>query len=151
MINKDILSQYSDLQEEIKYLRKKIDGLQNEQAKMEGKKRHSSVQASTKDFPYTMHNVHMDGYVGLTNMSVHYLNSAISTEIKKLESRYEKLLRVTNDVLDFIDSIEDSHMRLIVTYRIIENYSWGKVADAMGGGNTEGSVKMAFQRFLEKE
>ena len=30
MITKEILSQYSDLQEEIKYLRKKIDELQKE-------------------------------------------------------------------------------------------------------------------------
>lgn len=151
MITKEILSQYSDLQEEIKYLRKKIDALQNEQAEMEGKKKHSSVQASMKDFPYTRHNVHTDGYVGLTNIGVHYLKSTIDTEIKKLELRYEKLLQTTNDVLDFIESVDDSHMRLIITYRIIENYSWGQVADAIGGGNTEGSVKMAFQRFMEKE
>lgn len=151
MITKEILSQYSDLQEEIKYLRKKIDSLQNEQAQMESKKKHSSVQASMKDFPYTRHNVHTDGYVGLTNIGANYLKSTIDTEIKKLELRYEKLLQTTNDVLDFIESVEDSHMRLIITYRIIENYSWGQVADAMGGGNTEGSVKMAFQRFMEKE
>lgn len=150
MVDKEILVQYADLQEEIKYLRKKIDSLQNEQAKMEGKKKQSFVKASMKDFPYTRHNVHTEGYVNLTNMSAHYLNSTINTEIRKLELRYENLLQVTNDLLDFIDSINDSHMRMIITYRIIENYSWGQVADAMGGGNTEDSVRKAFVRFMEK-
>ena len=77
-----------------------------------------------------------------------FLNSKINAEIRKLESRYENLLHVTNDVLDFIESIDDSHMRMIITYRIIENYSWGQVADAMGGGNTEDGVKKAFYRFM---
>ncbi len=151
MVSKEILIQYSDLQEEIKYLRKKIDSLQNEQASMEKCKKHSTVQSSTKDFPYTQHNVHTEGYIGLTNKSVRCLSSAIDTEIRKLESRYEKLLEITNDAMDFIESIEDSRMRMIVTYRFIENYSWGKVADAIGGGNTEDCVRKAFNRFMEKE
>lgn len=148
MVNKEILIQYSDLQEEIKYLRKKIDSLQNEQAEIEKKKKHSLTQSSMKEFPYTQHNVHTEGYIGLTDVSARFLTSAIRTEILKLESRYEKLLDVTNDVLDFIESVDDSHMRLIITYRIIENYSWGQVADAIGGGNTEDSVKKAFYRFM---
>lgn len=151
MVSKEILIQYTDLQQEIKYLRKKIDSLQNEQASMEKNKKHSTVKASMKDFPYTEHNVKTDGYVGLTTISERYLSSIINNEIKSLELRYEKLLNVTNDVMDFIESIEDSRMRMIVTYRIIENYTWNQVADAMGGGNTEGSVKMSFQRFMEKE
>lgn len=148
MVSKEILIQYSDLQQEIKYLREKIDSLQNEQAKMEKNKKHSIVQASMKDFPYAKHNVHTDGYTKLTEISAKHLESTISTEIKKLELRYEKLLHVTNDVMNFIESVEDSHMRLIITYRIIESYSWNQVADAMGGGNTEDSVKKAFYRFM---
>jgi len=149
MVSKEILMQYSDLQKEIKYLRKKIDCLQNEQAEMEDRKKYSSVKASTKDFPYTEHNVKTDGYVGLTKISANHLRFTINNEIKQLESRYEKLIYVTNDVMDFIESIEDSRMRMIVTYRFIENYSWGQVADAMGGGNTEDCIKKAFYRFME--
>lgn len=150
MVSKEILVQYADLQEEIKYLRKKIDSLQNEQAKMESKKQHSSVVGSSKDFPYTKHNIKTEGYVQLTEISAGNLRAAINSEIRKLEDRYEKLLQATNDLLDFIDSIEDSRMRMIVTYRIVENYSWSQVADAMGGENTEDCVRMAFKRFIEK-
>lgn len=150
MVSKEILIQYTDLQQEIKYLREKIDSLQNEQAEIEGKKKHSSVKASTKVFPYTEHNVKTEGYIGLTRISAKYLQSTINNEIKELERRYEKLLHTTNNVMEFIDSVSDSLMRMIITYRIIENYSWKQVADAIGGNNTEGSVKMAFQRFMEK-
>lgn len=145
MVSKEILIQYTDLQQEIKYLSKKIDDLKNERIKHEAKKKHDMVRASSKEFPYVEHNVHIEG---LTSTSEMFLNSTINAEIRKLESRYENLLHVTNDVLDFIESIDDSHMRMIITYRIIENYSWGQVADAMGGGNTEDGVKKAFYRFM---
>lgn len=151
MVSKEILAQYTDLQQEIKYIEQKLDILQNRQAEIEKNKRHSSVKASTKEFPFTEHNVKTDGYVGLTTVSARSLSGAINKEIRSLESRYEKLLEVTNDVVDFIESIEDSHMRMIITYRIIENYSWGQVADVMGGGNTEDGVRKAFVRFIEKE
>lgn len=145
MVSKEILIQYTDLQQEIKYLSKKIDDLKNERIKHEAKKKHDMVRASSKEYPYVEHNVHIEG---LTTTSEMFLNSKINAEIRKLESRYENLLHVTNDVLDFIESIDDSHMRMIITYRIIENYSWGQVADAMGGWNTEDSVKKAFYRFM---
>lgn len=60
-----------------------------------------------------------------------------------------ELLETLNDVETFISSITDSHMRRIVNLRVIEGLSWNKVADRMGN-NTEGSVKMAFQRFMEQ-
>ena len=34
--------------------------------------------------------------------------------------------------------------------RIVDNLSWNKVADRIGGGNTEDSVRMSFNRFMEK-
>lgn len=150
MVSKEILVQYADLQEEIKYLRKKIDSLQNEQAKMEDKKKRSSVVGSSKDFPYTAHNIKTEGYIGLTDVSASYLNATINSEIRKLEDRYERLLHTTNDLLDFIDSIDDSRIRMIITYRVVESYSWGEVADALGGGNTEDSARKAFDRFMGK-
>ena len=145
MVNKEILIQYSDLQQEIKYLSKRIDKLKNERIKYEAKKKHDIVRASSHEYPYVEHSVHIEG---MTNINEMMLNSTINQEIQKLELRYENLLQATNDVLDFIESVSDSHMRLIITYRIIENYSWGQVADAMGGGNTEDSVKKAFYRFM---
>lgn len=145
MVSKEILIQYSDLQQEIKYLSKRIDKLKNDRIKYEAKKKHDMVRASSHDFPYIECSVHIEG---LSNTNELILNSTINQEIRKLEMRYENLLQTTNDVLDFIESVDDSHMRLIITYRIIENYSWGQVADAMGGGNTEDSVKKTFYRFM---
>jgi hypothetical protein len=146
-ITKEILIQYADLQQEIKYLSKRIDRLKNECVKCEAKKQHDVVKASQRTYPYTEKNIHIEGLASINEV---FLNSKIKQEIKKLENRYEALLETTNDVLDFIESIDDSHMRMIITYRIIENYSWEEVADAMGGGNTGSGVRQAFHRFIAK-
>ena len=147
MVSKSILIQYSDLQQEIKYLSKEIDKLKNEKVKLEARKKHDMVRGSEKNYPYIERSIHIEG---LTNIDEMTLNRKLNDSLRKLESRYENLLQVTNETLDFIESIDDSHMRMIITYRIIENYSWSKVADSIGGGNTEDGVRKAFTRFMEK-
>ena len=61
-----------------------------------------------------------------------------------------ELTETLNQVEEFIAGVEDSRIRRIITLRFIENLSWNKVADRIGGGNTEDSVKKSFYRFMEK-
>lgn len=147
MVSKNTLDQYSYLQHEIKYLSKRINDLKNEKVKYEEKKKHDMVRASSRNFPYIEHNVHIEGLENINEMS---LNAEIEHEIKKLESRQDNLLNIRHEVLDFIDKIEDSHIRMIITYRFIENNSWNDVAEKIGGGNTGDGVRMTFNRFMEK-
>lgn len=53
-------------------------------------------------------------------------------------------------ILDFIGDIDDSVMKQIVFYRHISCMSWGEVAGAIGGGNTEDGVRMMYNRFFKK-
>ena len=62
----------------------------------------------------------------------------------------EKLLELTNQAEEYINSIEDSRMRRIVQYRILDGLSWYEVADRMGGKATSDSCRMYFERFLQK-
>lgn len=52
-------------------------------------------------------------------------------------------------IMDYIDSIDDSLMKQIIFYRHISCMTWNEVACAIGGNNTEGSVKMAYNRFFK--
>ena len=60
-----------------------------------------------------------------------------------------ELLRQTNEIQRFINSIKDSHVRRIITLRVVDELSWNEVADRMGGMNTEDSVRKAFERFVK--
>lgn len=54
-------------------------------------------------------------------------------------------------VTAYIGSVPDSLVRQILAFRFVGGLSWTAVANKIGGGNTEESVKKAFYRFFAKE
>ena len=48
----------------------------------------------------------------------------------------------------YITQVDDSLVRQILTLRYIHGLPWFKVAQKIGGGNTEDSVRMAHNRYL---
>lgn len=144
MVSKEILTQYNDLQEEAKEVRERIERTEKQIAKIEeegnvidtvsggsGGIQHFKIEG----FPYPEYS---------RKKSLLYARKSILANLEL------ELLETLNQVEKFIASVEDSRMRRIITLRFIDNLSWNKVADRIGGGNTEGSIKMAFQRFMEK-
>lgn len=69
---------------------------------------------------------------------------------KLVESKVEKCFIEYKKLLDFIETVEDSYMRMILTLRHVNGLNWRQIAFHIGGGNTEDGVKMAYHRFLKK-
>ncbi len=144
MISKEILTQYSDLQEEVKEVRNRIESTEKQIAKIEedgnvidtvsggsGGIQHFKIEG----FPYPEYS---------RKKSLLYVRKATLVNLEL------ELTETLNQVEEFIAGVEDSRIRRIITLRFIENLSWNKVADRIGGGNTEDSVKKMFYRFMEK-
>jgi len=74
-------------------------------------------------------------------VEIAYLREVIEQKIKRCYAEYNK-------ILEYINSIDDSFIRQIMTLRYIHGYSWRKVAHHMGGGNTSDSVRKACIRYL---
>ena len=145
MVSKNVLIQYSDLQEEIKEVRNRIDKTEKEISKIEsdgcvvdsvrggfGGIQHYKIEG----FPYPEYN---------RKKTLLYARKATLTSLEM------ELLEMLNSVEEFIAGVNDSRMRRIITLRFIDNLSWNEVAKRIGGGNTEDSVKKAFYRFMEKD
>lgn len=159
MVSKNILSQYSDLQEEIKETREKIEKL--ERTIEQVKKRITEIESGeiVKDKVYGGAGG-VQGYV-IEGVPVReYERRKTDFFSKKLLLNQRKstleilefdLLQKTNEVEEFIASIDDSRMRRIINLRFIENLSWQQVANRIGGGNTESGIKSSFHRFMEKD
>lgn len=160
MVSRDILIQYSDMQEEARETREKIDKLERTISHIEKQlRRIEQGKETVKDKVYGGMGGHQ-GFVieGAPLREYEKKKTDLLTKRLLLNQRKSTLeilefdiLQKTNEVEEFIKSVDDSRMRRIINLRFIENLSWNKVADRIGGGNTEGSVKMAFQRFMEKE
>jgi hypothetical protein len=67
----------------------------------------------------------------------------------KLEKRIEELIDLVEKVNGYIEKIDDSLIRQIITLRHIEGLTWEQVAARIGGNNTPDSVRMMHDRFLK--
>lgn len=142
-ISKDILIQYADLQQECKEVRMKIEQLEEQIRKIESEG--TVIDKVTggvgglqsfriEGFPYPQYS---------RKKTLLHTRQAILAELEM------ELLETLNQVEEFIASIKDSHMRRIITLRIIDGLTWNEVARKMGGNNNENNVKKAYQRFID--
>ena len=143
-ISKEILIQYSDLQQECKEVREKIEKLEKQIAKIESD---GAVVDKVRGGDGGIQSCKIEGFPYPEYSRKKTLLYARKATLSELEM---ELLETLNEVEEFIASISDSHIRRIVNLRVVDNLSWNKVADRIGGGNTEDSVRMAFNRFIEQ-
>lgn len=144
MVSKEILTQYNDLLEEAKEVRERISQTEKQIAKIEEE---GNVIDTVSGGSGGIQHFKIDGFPYPEYSRKKSLLYARKSILANLEL---ELLETLNQVEKFIASVEDSRMRRIITLRVIDNLSWNSVADRIGGGNTEDSVKKSFYRFMEK-
>ena len=143
MVSKEILIQYSDLQQECKEVREKIEKLEKQIAKIESD---GAVVDKVRGGDGGLQSFKIEGFPYPEYSRKKTLLYARKATLSELEM---ELLETLNQVEEFIASIKDSHIRRIVNLRVIDGLSWNEVARRIGG-NTEDSVRKAFERFMEK-
>jgi hypothetical protein len=145
MIDKKILVQYCDLQQEIKDLRQRIEKVERVLHRMvDGSNNVSdTVKGTRKDGTYGSITIS-----GIPYAEIVKKEQLILINKKKLEIKVQELLSQLNEVEDFIEEIEDSRIRRIFRHRYIDNLSWIQVAHRMGGGHTSESCRNAHDRAL---
>lgn len=67
--------------------------------------------------------------------------------IKGIEAKIQIQIR---EIMKYIESIEDSYIRQIITCRNVFCMSWNQVAKEMGNGYSTDSIRMAYNRFFAK-
>lgn len=145
MISKEILIQYSDLQEEVKEVRERIDKTEKQIAKIEDE---GNVIDSVCGGNGGIQHFKIEGFPYPEYSRKKTLLYARKATLASLEM---ELMETLNKVEEFIASVEDSRMRRIITLRFNDNLSWFKVAERLGGKSTADSVRMEFNRFMEKK
>lgn len=143
MVSKEILIQYSDLQQECKEVREKIEKLERQIEKIESD---GAVVDKVRGGEGGLQSFKIEGFPYPEYSRKKTLLYARKATLSELEM---ELLETLNQVEEFIASIKDSHIRRIVNLRVIDGLSWNEVARRIGG-NTEDSVRKAFERFMEK-
>lgn len=145
MVTKEILTQYTDLIKEEKEIRQKIKNLEAQIEKIESD---GAVLDKVKGGEGGWQSYKIEGFPYPEYSRKKTLLYARKATLSSLQM---ELLSTLNDVENYIAGIEDSHIRRIINLRVVEGLTWNDVASKIGGGNTEDSVRMAFERFLKKQ
>lgn len=145
MISKEILIQYSDLQQEINELQ--------DRKKLLEKQFKSFLDGGTVTDMVTGGSGGIQHFKieGFPVVAYEKARNALQKNIQRIEDKYIELLEVQNEIEEYIESIGDSRMRRIIRMRFLDKLTWSQVADNIGGNNTEDSVRMAFNRFIEEK
>ena len=72
-------------------------------------------------------------------------------EQNKLQRLIAKRQLEELNAMSYISDIYDSQLRSIFLMRFLKGYSWTKIPNEIGGGNTADSVRMQVTRYLSSE
>lgn len=139
------LSKLIGIENEIKLLHKEIEELST--PRTEDRYGTDGVLSSSKEIPYQQRIQLVQGYA----THVLPLSAELKEKIKERKERLKnELIRREEERMkleQYICSIPDSLTRQIFRLRFIEGKRWNEIADAVGGKNTEDSVRKAVTRY----
>lgn len=128
---------------QIKYIKSEIAVIENQINNIEPSTITDKVTGSSSYFPYIQRSFTLEGID-----SEDYEKRTRRLQ-KKLINRKERLLKLQEEVNNFIDSIDDSLVRQAITLRYIDGMSWQRVAKEMGNNATADSIRMAVKRYMD--
>lgn len=142
MISKEILIQYSDLQEEVKEVRERIKMTERQIAKLE---EDGKVIDTVSGGSGGIQHFKIEGFPYPEYSRKKTLLYARKATLASLEM---ELLETLNQVEEFIASVDDSKMRRILTMRFIDNKNFEQIGKALGYDRT--SISKKIDKFIEE-
>ena len=79
------------------------------------------------------------------------ISDRIGYSVIKIIGIQDALSKLCEELIDYIESVDDPMIRMILTYRYVNNYSWQKTAFKIGGGNRVNSLRKRLYRYFKKQ
>lgn len=111
---------------QLRHLNKEVELLQWQIAEISPRISTDSVKGSLPEFPYTAHPII------ITGMDYNEYDRRVSRLRNSLKRRMGELLDKVTEVNEYIDTVPDSEMRMILTLRYVNGLSWNQVALHIG-------------------
>ena len=138
------LSNYRKIQSEIRTLKEQKADLRN---KMSIMKTPVSVLASSKYEPYQQHCVSVPGISLSDTAAFQKQDEKLQRLTLSIVEREKDALNEYEKINSFIESIQDSEMRQMITLYYLLNHSWQQVANRLGYSD-EGSPRKKVDKYL---
>ena len=122
LMTKEELSEYRELQKEIKRLQKRVEKFKN----VNYDRLSDTVTGSSIEFPYTQHSIKIEGFDSeKRNNNIKKLTNVLSGQIERSQNK-------TVEIAEFICSIESVKVRTIFEYRYYDLMTWQQIAFMIG-------------------
>ena len=139
---KHLLLQYIDLVQEKEEIQHRIRKIEE---KIERINQEGNVKDAVKGGAGGLQTYHIEGFPVADEQESLYLLSKNKRLLRQRESEIEeKVIKVE----EYLNTLDDSRMRRLITKRYIEGKKWHQVAYEMGPKYTEDSCKKQMERFL---
>lgn len=142
MISKEILIQYSDLQEEVKEVRERIETTERQITKIE---EDGKVIDTVSGGSGGIQHFKIEGFPYPEYSRKKTLLYARKATLASLEM---ELLETLNQVEEFIAGVNNSEMRRILSMRFIDNKNFEQIGKILGYDRT--SISKKIDKFLEE-
>lgn len=140
---KHILVQYIDLVQEKEEIQKRIDNLNQ---RLDRINKEGNVKDAVKGGTGGWQTFHVEGFPVADEDEAKYL---LNKNIRLLEQREHDVTEKVLEVERYLNTLDDSRMRRMITKRYIEGKKWYQVANEMGKQYTEDSCQKQMERFLK--
>jgi len=139
-MDKRELEQLRYIKKEIEYTQRRVDMADELVEKWTTS---TVVEGSLPFFPYTKHRIRVRGI----DMA------GYEQEAKKLRRKWRaklrKLTKKIGEATEYIESIADSEMRMLLTLRYVEGLSWQNIAQKIGVQGDGSAERKRVERFLK--
>lgn len=140
---KHLLLQYIDLMREKEEIQKRINNLNK---KLKRINQEENVKDAVKGGYGGWQTFHIEGFPVAEEDETKYL---LNKNIRLLRQREHDLMEKVVEVEEYLNTLDDSRMRRMITKRYIEGKKWYQVANEMGKRYTEDSCQKQMERFLK--
>ena len=128
---------------QIRHIDSEIETIQKQIDRIEPMTCIDKVSGSSCVFPYTERSFQIAG------VDVDDYNRRTARLKSRLIKKKDELLKLKEEVQSFIDGIEDSFIRQIITLRYMNGEAWTQIAKEVSGNNTPDGIRMMAKRFLK--
>lgn len=147
-ITKDILKQYAALKQEEAELKRRRQSISAQIINLEEQTRIvSDTVTCGKKNKKPLKTITIKGIDHRPSGMIARKRKALDELMQRLEELDAEILDRMVACEDFIKTVEDSRIRLIIRYHIIDGLTWARTASKMG--TTEDSIRMMFNRFMD--
>lgn len=128
---------------QIRYINSEISVIEAQISNLRPITSTDNVTGSSPHFPYTAMSFHIEG------VDVEDYNRRTKRLKNNLIKKKNELLELQEEAQNFINGIEDSLTRQIITLRFMNCMSWNDIAEKIGVSSSADSVRKISERFFK--